>query len=160
RLRERPAARARPGGVVAAELAAERLAARAREERPRRHLIARRIADAGDPEVEHRGEPAVREQEVVVEQVAVEPDGRARPDGPRERGLPFGASRARVDLAPERRDRPLDPRVARRERPAAVAARVARAVARVEPAERDHEAREVARRATRIGDAPAAPALA
>ena len=74
------------------------------EERPRDHHVAGGVADAGGAEVDHRGEPPVAHEQVVLGHVAVEPHRRRRPTSPRP-PRPTGARRAAVDLAAERRDR-------------------------------------------------------
>ena len=59
RLPQRPAAPSRPCRLIDGERVAERLTALTRQERPRDRRIARRVADARGPEVDHRSQASV-----------------------------------------------------------------------------------------------------
>src|SRR5215218_10814655 len=73
RLPQPPAAATRPRVPIHIELGPERVAACAGEERPGDDRVARRIADAGRAEVEHRRQPPVADEQVPGGDVAVEP---------------------------------------------------------------------------------------
>ena len=97
---------------VDAELGAEAVAARAREERPRDDDVARGVADARRAEVEHGGQPPVAHEQVADRDVAVQPDRVAVPRRCSSR-RPTRAGRRRAGSRRRARRWPRGPRARR-----------------------------------------------
>src|SRR4051812_14613357 len=99
-LPQPPAPGPRPGPVVLADRAPERLAALAAEQRPRDHQVGRRVTDGGRAEVDHRRQPPVLDEQVPGGDVPVKPH-RGVPIFRGQRGVPHLGGRSRVDPALE-----------------------------------------------------------
>jgi len=68
-----------PGRVIDPQRRAKHLPALAREEAPCDHQVARWVAHAQAPEVDHGTQAAPFDQQVAWQQVSMDPDGRAIP---------------------------------------------------------------------------------
>ena len=79
RLPERPAAPARPGGVVHPQRGPKDAAALGGEGVPRHHQIAGRIAYAQRPKVDNGAQPTLLKEQIPWQQIPVEPDRGAIP---------------------------------------------------------------------------------
>ncbi len=88
RLPERPAAPARPGGVVHPQRGPKDAAALGGEGVPRHHQIAGRIAYAQRPKVDNGAQPTLLKEQIPWQQVPVEPDRGAIPLRGLQGGLP------------------------------------------------------------------------
>ena len=139
---------------VDAQLGPEPVAARARQERPGDHRVARGIADAGRAEVEHGREPPVADQQVPGRDVAVEPDRLAVPLGG-HRVVPDALDVVGRDLAAERVDRLERLALVSRQRAAAEPVVPSRPgpAGRVDAAQRDQEPRQRRREPVQVVDA-------
>lgn len=151
---------ARPHRVVGSRQGPELLAYARGEQVPRGDQVAGGIAHTCRPEVDHRAEPAVADQQVARHEVGVDPDRRAVPGGRAQGRLPGRRRRVQVEAgaeAPQLGDRGPRLGVVRRERAAAVGGRAARGIG---AAQRGDERGEVLGQLLWRGDGPCDRVLA
>ena len=139
RLVEREAARPLPGPVVDLQGGAEHAAPGAAEDAPGGDHVGGGIADANTAEVDDRAHPAVANQHVGPEQVAVDPHRRPRPRRCPEGTLPRRDGRVAIDDAPRRLDHLARDGVELAEGPAPTTRRPDG----IDPAQVDHEPGEI-----------------
>lgn len=140
RLPQRPAAAARPSGVIDGNVGAKSLAAFAFEERPGYSKIAGWIADAGGAEIDDGAQAAVLDQQIARGDIAMEPDRGAKP-GVGKRCFPDGGRGLGVDPAIKRGDGLPCLVVIDRQRPATVEIMLAgcRPIRHIDASQRDEE---------------------